>query len=239
MKKILFFSVTAIVLFSSCHFITGKRVRGNGNLRTEQRSPGSFDGVASHGSFNVYVSSGEQSVKIEAEENLLPFIETVVEGSVLHIRTTRNFWLRPNREVKILVSSPDFKTIQSYGSGNIIGQSKITDPSRLELGVNGSADIKMDVDAPEVEAAVNGSGDINLTGTTKSFKSQIRGSGNVRAMNLQSENASVEIYGSGNADVFANTKLDVHVAGSGDVRYKGNAQTSSNINGSGSVKKVE
>jgi hypothetical protein len=238
MKKMLLFSLT-VILFTSCHFITGRRVRGNGNVRTEQRSPGSFDGVASHGSFNVYVSTGDQSVKIEAEDNLLPFIETYVEGSVLHIRTKQNFWLRPNREVKILVSSPDFRTIHSYGSGDIIGQSKITDPSKLELGVNGSADIKMDVDAPEIQAEVNGSGDINLTGTTKSFKSQIRGSGNIKAMNLQSENASVEIYGSGNADVFANTKLDVQVAGSGDVRYKGNAQTSSNINGSGSVKKVE
>jgi hypothetical protein len=239
MKKILFFSIISIALLSSCHFVTGKRVRGNGNLRTEERSPGSFDGVASHGSFNVYVSSGEQSVKIEAEENLLPFIETYVEGSVLQIRTKRNFWLRPNREVKILVSSPDFKTIHSFGSGDIIGQSKITDPSKLAVGVSGSADIKMDVDAPEIEAEINGSGDINLTGATKTFNSEIRGSGNVRAMNLQSENTRVEIYGSGNADVFASVKLDVHVAGSGDVRYKGGAQTSSNINGSGSVKKID
>lgn len=239
MKKILLLSLISITLFSSCHFITGKRVRGNGNVRTEQRSPGSFDAVASHGSFNVYVANGEQSVRIEAEENLLPFIETYVEGSVLHIRTRENFWLRPNREVKILVSSPDFSSIHSYGSGDIIGQSKITDSSKLSLGVSGSADIKMDVESPEIDAEISGSGDINLTGTAKTFKSEIHGSGNVRAMNLQSDEARVEIFGSGNADVFANTKLDVHVAGSGDVRYKGNAQTSSNINGSGSVKKVE
>jgi hypothetical protein len=58
-------------------------------------------------------------------------------------------------------------------------------------------------------------------------------------MDLQSENTTVKIYGSGNADVFASVKLDVHVAGSGDVRYKGNAQTSSSIAGSGSVKKID
>jgi hypothetical protein len=239
MKKIIFFAITATVLFSSCHFITGKRIRGNGNLKTEQRSPGNFDGVASHGSFNVYVSSGDQSVKVEAEENLLPYIETYIEGATLHVETKDNFWLRPSREVKIFISSPDFKSIHSYGSGDIIGQSKITDSSILELGVNGSADIKMDVDAPEINTEINGSGDIDLKGETKSFKGEIHGSGNVRAMDLKSENATIKIYGSGNADVFATVKLDVHVAGSGDVRYKGNAQASSNIAGSGSVKKID
>ena len=239
MKKNFLFAFTVILLFSSCRFIAGKRVRGNGNVKTEQRSVGNFTGVASHGSFNVYVSSGQQSVRIEAEENLLPYIETYIDGTTLHVETKENAWLRPSREVKIFVSSPDFTSIHSYGSGDIIGQSKITDSSKLELGVNGSADIKMDVDAPEINTEINGSGNIDLKGQTKSFKTEIHGSGDVRAMNLMSEDVRVKIYGSGNAEVFASVKLDVHVAGSGDVRYKGNAQTSSNIAGSGSVKKID
>ncbi|HET9826088.1 MAG TPA: DUF2807 domain-containing protein, partial [Chitinophagaceae bacterium] len=137
------------------------------------------------------------------------------------------------------VTSPDFNSIRSYGSGDIIGLSKITDSSKLELGVNGSANIKMDVNAPDIDAEINGSGDINLSGETKTFNGEIRGSGNVRAMGLKSEDATVKIYGSGDADIFASVKLDVHVAGSGDVNYKGNAQVSSSIAGSGRVKKVD
>jgi len=55
----------------------------------------------------------------------------------------------------------------------------------------------------------------------------------------KSGDATIKIYGSGDADVFADEKLDVHVAGSGDVTYKGNAQVSSSIAGSGRVKKVD
>jgi len=239
MKKIFLLALPALMLFSSCRFVTGKRIRGNGNVRTEVRSPGNFNSVASHGSFNVYVSSGSQSLKIEAEENLLPYIETYVDGSVLHVETKEDFWLRPSREVKIFVSSPEFKSIHSYGSGDIIGQSKITDSSKLELGVSGSADIKMDVDAPSVDAAIHGSGNIDLRGETKTFSGEIHGSGDVKAMDLKSEDATIRIYGSGDADLFASVKLDVHIGGSGDVRYKGNAQVSSSIAGSGTVKKVE
>src|SRR5215468_8518312 len=202
MKKIFVFLATVVVLFSACRYVTGQRIRGNGNVRTEERTPGSFNSVASHGSFNVYVSSGSQSVKIEAEDNLLPYIETYVDGSVLQVETKGDYWLRPGRPIKIYVSSPNFQSIHSYGSGDIIGLSKITDSSKLDLEVHGSANIKMDVNAPDIDAEISGSGDINLSGETKTFNGEIHGSGNVKAMNLQSEDATLKIYGSGNADIF-------------------------------------
>jgi hypothetical protein len=239
MKKSLLFMSLAVILFSSCRFVTGKRIRGNGSVKTEERSTGAFDGVASHGSFDVYVSTGPQSVKIEAEGNLLPYIETHLNGSVLHIETKKNTWLNNSRGIRIYIACPDFKTIHSYGSGDITGQSKITNASNLDLSVSGSADIKMDVDAPAITSEMNGSGDINLRGATKSFTGEIRGSGNIRAMDLTTDESTIKIYGSGNADVFVSGKLDIHVAGSGDVRYKGDARVSSSIAGSGKVKKID
>ncbi len=239
MKKLFVFLFVILVFFSSCRFVTGQRIRGNGNVKTETRSPGNFKSVSSHGSFDVFISSGQQAVRIEAEENLLPYIETYVEGYTLHVDTKDNYWLRPGRKVKIFVSSPDYESIRSYGSGDIIGESKITNSSKLELGVNGSANIKMDIDAPGINTETNGSGDIFLKGQTKSFEGEIHGSGNIKALDLRSADAAIKIYGSGDADVFVDGKLDVHVAGSGDVNYKGNAQISSSIAGSGRVKKVE
>jgi Putative auto-transporter adhesin, head GIN domain len=239
MKKFLLFLLLPLFFFSSCRYVGGKRIRGNGNVRTETRSPGSFRSVSSHGSFDVFVSSGDQAVKIEAEENLLPYIETYVEGYTLHVGTKDNYWLSPGRKVKIFVSSPDYESIRSYGSGDIIGESKITNSSKLELGVNGSANIKMDIDAPEINTETNGSGDIFLRGETKSFEGEIHGSGNIKALDLRSGDATIKIYGSGDAEVFVDRKLDVHVAGSGDVNYRGNAQISSSVAGSGRVKKVD
>jgi hypothetical protein len=239
MKKSLLFMSFAVILFSSCRFVAGKRIRGNGTVKTEERTIGIFNGVASHGSFDVFVSTGAQSVKIEAEGNLLPYIETRLNGSVLHIETKKNIWLKNSRRIRIYISCPDYKTIHSYGSGNIAGQSRISNTSDLDLSVNGSADIKMDVDAPEITSEMNGSGDIDLSGTTKSFTGEIRGSGNIRAMDLSTDQSTIKIYGSGNADVFASRNLDIHVAGSGDVRYKGGAQVSSSIAGSGKVRKID
>lgn len=239
MKSVLLLILPLAVIVSSCGYIGGKRVRGNGNVNTVTRTPGSFSGVASHGSFRVYVSSGPQSVKIEGDENLLELIETYVEGNTLNIETRDGYWLKPRREIKIFISSPTFSRIHSYGSGDIIGETPIGDSTKMDLGVTGSANIDLEVNAPVVDAGITGSGDIRLKGATKSFKTEIHGSGSVRAMDLKSEETEVSIAGSGDAEVFASVKLKVDVAGSGDIRYRGNAQVSSNIAGSGGVRKVD
>ena len=127
MRKLLLLLLPATLLVASCRFIAGKRIRGNGDLKTEERTQSGFSGVESHGSFDVYVSSGDQNtVKIEAEENLLPYIETYVDGDVLKITTKDGYWLSPKRSMKVYVTAPSYSRVWSYGSGDITGQTKVT-----------------------------------------------------------------------------------------------------------------
>jgi hypothetical protein len=213
---------------------------GNGNIKEDSRTPGNFTGVKSYGFFDVYLSVGStNSVKIVGEENLLPLIETYIDGGVLKITTKEGYNINSTRDMKIYVTAPSFSIIQSNGSGNLVSETKITGDQKLEISVNGSGDVKMDVNAPSVEASVMGSGNMNLVGETQSLSTNILGSGDMRAMDLKAENVKAKITGSGSAEVFASQKLDVDIIGSGDVRYKGGAQVSSNSIGSGSIKKVD
>lgn len=240
MRNLLLVVLSIAVLSVSCRFITGERIRGNGNMQTENRTESGFKGVESYGSFDLYVSTGNaHSIKIEAEENILPYIETYVDGDILKVDTKDGYSLNPRRSIKVYVSAPEFRRIKSHGSGDIKGENRIIGSEKLDLGVTGSADIKMEVDAPEVTVDVTGSGNVQLAGKTRIFKSTISGSGDVHAYDLLSEETSVRVAGSGNADVHASVSLNVSVAGSGDVRYRGNAKVSSSVAGSGDVRKVD
>lgn len=240
MNKLLLFCLAALVIFNSCRFQSGKRIRGNGNLVTSERSVGAFRGVESHGFFDIYLTTdAASSVKVEAEDNLQEYIEIGVEDGVLKIRQRDNINLRPKRDVKIHISAPMFERARVFGSGDIKSQNKLQAESRMNLGIHGSGEIDVDIDAPEVETSIRGSGTAKISGLTKNFKGEITGSGDIRAMELKSEEARVEIMGSGDAEIFASMKLDVSVRGSGDVRYRGEANVTSNISGSGSVKKMD
>lgn len=239
MKKLLFILCTAIILLPSCDFVAGERVKGNGNVKTEERAETGFTGVVSGSNFDTYVGIGPYAVKIEAEENIIPYIETFIENGVLKIEAKDGFWLKPGRPVKILVTAPRLTKIHSHGNGDITSTTKITDSSRIDLLVSGNAEMKVEVDAPEVEAQLTGNGDIDIKGQTRDFRCKTTGNGHIDAIALQSEAAKVEIYGNGNADIFASVKLDVIIGGNGNVRYKGNAQTSTQITGNGSLKKID
>ena len=239
MKKLLFILCSVTVLLASCDFVAGKRVKGNGNVKTEERAESGFTGVNSGSDFNTYVGIGPFSVKIEAEENILPFIETFVDNGVLKITTKDGFWLKTRRTVKIYVTAPRLNKIHSHGNGDVFSSTKITDSSRIDLYVGGNAKMKVEVDAPEIDADLGGNGDIELKGQTRDFKCKTAGNGHIDAFDLQTESAKVEIYGNGNANISASVKLDVSISGNGDVRYKGNAQTSTHITGNGNIKKVE
>ena len=234
MKNMLLVAVASILLYS-CNYIRGERVRGNGNLITQDRNPGSFSGVHASGSFDVHIISGPNQVKIEAEDNILPYIETVVENNTLKISTKDGYWLRPKRDITIFVTAPDFQHVSVHGSGNVISDNTINSNNSLAVEIHGSGDIRMAVHSPKVNASINGSGTMRLGGETTVFDGQIHGSGDIKAFDMKTAQSSVEIGGSGSAEVAAENKLNVEVNGSGDVRYKGNPQVSSNIRGSGSV----
>lgn len=239
MKKITIILLFSIVLLNACMW-DGHRVKGNGKVATERKELGDFSGVELHSSFDVYVSEGSPaSVIIAAEENIIPHIELQVVNGILNIETEDNISLRTRKPVKIYVTSPGYNNIQVHSSGNIIGQTKITNETKLDLSVSGSGELKLDVDAPEIETNVSGSGEMSLSGETKKISGDVSGSGEIRAMNLKSEEADLQISGSGNIDVYTSVKLDASISGSGNVRYKGGAKVNSSTSGSGEVRKVD
>ncbi len=240
MKKILMAALLVSLGFSACVFSTGKKVRGDGNVTSANRTPGSFSEVEQKGSFDVELLVGDQhAVLLEGEENIISKIETYIDGSTLKIQTEDGFDLRPTRDVRIKVTAPSYKKVYSYGSGNIVSNSMVKNDEPIEVGTKGSGDIKMEIMAPEVTASIYGSGNVTLKGETRKVTLECTGSGDLNAVDLLSEEANVDIKGSGNASVNSSKSLQVDVKGSGDVSYKGNPSIRSDIHGSGNIKKLD
>jgi hypothetical protein len=223
----------------ACHN-WGRRVQGNGNIRTEERTVGNFRNVSVRGSANVYVSQEDRhTVKIEGDENLLKYIEVEQEGDKIIVRNRPGYNLVSTGDIRIYVAAPVLNDIDVSGSCSIIGQTKISNPDNLELHVSGAGDIEMEVDVPRLKAEVSGSGNINLKGQTRDVDLDLTGAGHAHCYDLLAENTKVDISGAGSADVYASVKLDAQVSGAGSVNYKGNAaNVNQHVSGAGSITKV-
>lgn len=226
-----------VILFYACT-IGGRKVSGSGNVISQERGVADFKEVTVDGSLNAILAQGSSySVRVEADDNFQEYIETKAKGDRLVISTRNGFDLNSRRDIIVYITAPQFTAAEVNGSGNIKSVTKLSGNETLRLSVEGSGNIDLDIDAPEVKAEVGGSGNITVKGTTKTFTAGVGGSGNIYGFNLLSEDADVDLAGSGNAEVYASKQLKVDVAGSGSVDYKGSPAVKSNIAGSGSVNK--
>jgi hypothetical protein len=230
-----------LLLLGACQGIFGKRVHGDGNVKTEDRPVSHFKNVEVDGAAKVMIAQGDNSsVKIEADENLLRYMEVIQEGDKVVIRERKGFNLDPTSDIKVYVTTPVYNTIEAAGACDIIGEGKITNPEDLEMGVSGAGDIKMEINAPRLVTRVSGSGSIYLKGETKDAEYELTGAGHAHCYDLKAENAKVDITGAGSAEVFASVKLVADVSGAGSVSYKGDAtDVSQHVGGAGSVHKAD
>lgn len=219
------------------------RIVGSGKVATEAREVGDFDAITTEGAIDVVVrQAAKAAVSVQADDNLLPAIETVVEsraqGRTLVVRTKRGESLSWRGDtVKVTVDVVQLRAITTAGSGDVRIES-LTTPA-LKLTIAGSSDARLaGLDTDHFELRIAGSGDVVGAGRARLVKLGIAGSGDADLGGLIAEDVSVRIAGSGNANVTANQSLEVSVAGSGDVRYGGDASAVKlSAAGSGTVRK--
>ena len=239
MKKIIISTLILAIVISSCDMILGRRVKGNGHITSEQRSISNAKKIRLSGSYDVELSTGAASVKIESDDNIIPYVLTEEEDGWLVIKSKEMFNLRPTNHIKVFISTDELDALSIAGSGNIIGKNKFIGGDKLELKIAGSGDINLEVNTPKIKSEIAGSGNIIIAGETKDEEIHIAGHGDYKGDNLKAENAEVHIAGSGNVKVFADSKLVIHIAGSGSVFYKGNPKIEQHVAGSGDIKQIQ
>ena len=217
--------VSAIVAASSLACtVTGVElggVRGSGRLAEDVRDVSGFTGVdlATWGNLTIEVGEKEE-LRIEADDNLIDYFETYVEGDTLKIKTRPGVVLIPVEPVNLFLTVNELDTIIVSGSGDVTGPGLEAD--HIRVAIYGSGDVRLgDLEADAVELRIVGSGDMDVAGVrAKEHSITITGSGDVRLDELYASSVDVRIPGSGELDVLAGQVEEqaVTIRGSGDYR---------------------
>ena len=219
-----------------------ERINGNGDIATEARDTGAFDGVATAGGFNILIRQGTGTkVEVKADRNLLPYIETRVvdggKGRTLQVEPKKGYSINASTSPSLTIEMPALRAVSVAGSGAVKVEAMKT--AGVDASIAGSGDIRFaNLDTERLGMKVSGSGDIVAAGRCNSAQVSIAGSGDVKAADLVTEDVKVTIVGSGDAQVNATKTLHVSIAGSGDVKYAGSPEISSSIAGSGKVRRI-
>jgi hypothetical protein len=208
---------------------------------------------------NLHVEFGEQEeLRIEADKNLLRYIESEVRGGRLVIRHRRGLALRPRQSIEYYltvnsldavkvsgagnVSLPDFEagrfTVEISGAGNVEIEELRAEALNVRISGAGNVEIE-ELRAEALSVRISGAGNFEVrSGEVNEQAVAISGAGDYRARDLESDSAEVHLSGLGSATLWARENLDVHITGAGSVRYAGRPTVEKQITGVGSVEAI-
>ena len=212
-------------------------IKGNGNLVTSEINIPKFEKINSGGSAEVYFHlSPEYRVVITADSNIIEYIEIITRGKTLHIGNKKGYSLSFTKML-VNIYSPVLTSVSISGSGTFISDDVIN-ARRFEINVSGSGRIEGKIDSNNFFATISGNGRINIIGSSDSSNINISGSGRINSLDFCTNNATVRVTGSGNADIYVLNNLVVNISGIGRINYRGNPRIESKIRGSGRINKI-
>ncbi len=220
----------------SCSPEEAKGVIGSGSMAAETRTLGDFHiiDLSIPGEMKVTLGDSE-SISIEAEDNILPLIETKVSGGKLTVGSVPGKVIQPTKPIKYTVTTKTLDQLITGSLGSISAPTLNVKRFKAEINSTGSIELENLV-ADSLQVAINSIGNINIRGGEVQQQTiDISSSGNYQAPELKSSTAKVTIDSSGDAILWVTDQLDAAINSSGSVRYYGDPKVKSEINSSGSI----
>ncbi|GAA4957637.1 head GIN domain-containing protein [Algibacter aquimarinus] len=238
LTKIIVATLLSLSLFS-CNFDISYNpgVKGNGNVTTEERTINdSFTAIKASEGLNVYLTqSDNESISVEADENLQELIIVEVDEGVLKIHTKEN--IGRSKSKKVMVSFKDISSITSTSGSDVYSTNTITSDN-LKLKTTSGSDMKLEVNTTILDCKSTSGSDLKLSGTTNELIAEATSGSDIKAGNLNA--VSSKVKATSGADITVNTskKLTAKATSGGDIKYYGDPETVEKNGGvSGSIRK--
>ncbi len=226
-----------ISMINNGDFYVGPSQPGSGKVVSSTREVSDFLALKIDYPAQVFISQGKsESVKIEAEDNLLPGLKTEVNNGQLRIyyQAQSGKHVNPTRPIKITIVAKDLKDIEFDSAGELTLTGLKTDS--LDLSLSGAGNLKLEnILVSNLSVNLSGAGSMTASGTADDLQLNISGFGNFNGKELYGKTADVNLSGAGGATVWVDKELTADVSGAGSINYYGSASVNKQINGIGGV----
>jgi hypothetical protein len=193
---------------------SGPGIEGSGSAASEVREVAPFTSVDLAGSNEVFIRAGTtQSVRVEADDNLLDLITTRVRAGELVIDNVGDFQTRSAMSVQITLPVLDAITLSGSGTVSLQG-----------------------IETETLTVRLPGSGVVRAAGTVDRLRAELVGSGELLLDAVTAARATAALSGSGLIRLNASEALDATVSGSGTIVYGGDpSSVIKSVTGSGAI----
>ena len=185
----------------------------------ETRQVSGFTGIRASGAFDITVIKGStESLVIEADENVMPFVQSEVKDGVLRLFLKEGYKSKNLKTLKATVVMKNLDNVVLSGACNLTTDDLFT-PDKFKAMCSGASNIAINVNAAVLEILASGASKISIKANVTDI-AEISGSG---ASKIQGElivpNLKLSASGVTSIDLIGSaTDASLNVSGTSNVK---------------------
>jgi hypothetical protein len=213
-------------------------IRGSGNEVEETRQISNVTSVelATIGTLHLTIGDSE-NLRIEAEDNLMDYLQTNVSQGRLVIETQNGVNLQPTRPIDYYLTVTELNSLAISSDGDIETGDLVSGSFSTSISSSGDMTISsLDCDSLRVQSSSSGNTEISQLNAA-SVNVTISSSGNVAIRGGQVPAQDIRISSSGEyqANDLASSTADINISSSGDATVRVSDQISGRLSSSGNI----
>ena len=173
--------------------------------------------------FNVYISFSEteESVQVEANENIHHLIEMKQSGNKLIVGLNENTNISGALVLNIFIKTATLTMVKAERTSSIEFEN-LLETTQLDLEITDAAKVSGSIKVDDLVAKLIGTAKLDISGNSDSFDINAAGASEMTGFDFVTNNLKANLNGSCNISLNINQKLDVSASGTSNVYYKGN-----------------
>ena len=230
--------VFALFLFS-CD-IHENDVRPSSKITTSQATFSNYTAIDASTAFTVYInfSDVEESIEIEANDNLHQYIEVKKENETLIIGIENGVHIRGNSTLKAYITTKNISSFSASGASKIIVENLI-EASNVNIYLSGASNFSGELNVDQLFADVSGASVLNIAGFSNDFELEASGASVFSDYEFITSTIDADLSGASNATLTIEDEIYIEASGASILRYKGDALiTHQDLSGASSIKKM-
>ncbi len=238
MRHLLFAGLALFSLvFTSC---VKDRISPEGDPTIKIIETTSFTGLDVSDAFSVIVrfSDTEESVEIEANPNIHPFIDADVSGDRLRIGINKNVSIQGRAVLNAVITTKNLDYFRGSGATAFRLDDKLV-AQDLDIVMSGASEFMGEVEAENIDMNITGASEVDIIGFSDNFKARLTGASEIKDYGFETNSLTIDLSGASEAKLTVENEISITASGASLLRYKGSAAIiESNLSGASDVEKV-
>jgi hypothetical protein len=230
--------VLAGIILNACDSV--KDVVPGNNVITQEYTFSGYENIETESAFTVYVefSDTEESIVVEANENLFEYIEVSKGSDNLKIGFRENISIKGSATLQAYVKTKNISGYVATGASRFIVEDEIFTED-VTVFLSGASQFMGEIYAENLYAEMSGASSMKISGESASTDVTASGASGIGDFEFSTEYLRVNFSGASIASLTVTDKMDVSASGASIIRYKGGAVINSqNLSGGSQIIEV-